>query len=228
MKLSVVIPFYNHWELTYPLLFDLYRYCRDIIYEVYLINNGSDDITVYNGLHWFKCQKFLPIKEYRISENCGFLKAANFGMMRASGNALILLSNDIRIHSDICTQVLQLLSSNKDILIGQKLVEFTFTSNIFGNNAFPYLERYFLSCTKKFWELLGGFDEIFSPNDMEDVDLSTKAIYLGYTLKTIRPNSVTHLGGRTIGYSEERNAIINTNTKKFIRKWRKIMYSDIY
>ena len=43
MKLSVVVPSYNHWALTHQCLFDLYKHCVNDIDEVVVVDDGSDD-----------------------------------------------------------------------------------------------------------------------------------------------------------------------------------------
>jgi GT2 family glycosyltransferase len=62
---------------------------------------------------------------------------------------------------------------------------------------------------------------MFAPNDMEDVDLSTKARKLGMTLCSYPEGYVSHLGGRTIGYGTEREEITKRNREKFREKWVK-------
>jgi hypothetical protein len=56
---------------------------------------------------------------------------------------------------------------------------------------------------------------------MEDIDLSTTAIKLGYKLTSLNLSSITHIGGQTIKYGSEREEITKINQRKFGEKWMK-------
>ena len=220
-KLSVVIPTYNHWNLTHQLLFDLYQTCRNSLDEVLVVNDASTDDTVYQGLKWWKEQKMLPLKELRLNENCGFLRTANKGMAKASGDILVLLSNDVRVMDDFCGQIKELIEKDKKVLIGNRLIAFDSGWNTFNGKTYPYLEGWILACTKDAWKELDGFDDQYAPNDFEDVDLSTRAASLGYSLVSLDNSRVTHIGAQSIGYNPEREAITKRNREKFKEKWVK-------
>jgi GT2 family glycosyltransferase len=223
-KLSVVIPFYNHWDLVHQSLFDLYQHCRNSLDEVLVVNDASTDDTVYQGLMWWKEQKMLPLKELQLSENQRFLRASNKGMAKASGDILVLLSNDVRVKDDLCRQIINTISVEhygERVLVGGRLLGWDTGWNTFDGKTFPYLEGWLLACTKTVWKELGGFDDIYAPNDFEDVDLSTRAVSLGYSLVNLDNPRVTHIGAQSIGYNPEREAITKRNREKFRAKWIK-------
>lgn len=219
MKTSVVIPCYNHYDLLHQILWDLYKNCKDEINEVIVVNNGSTDSGWNDGLEgfWFK-QKLLPIKVVYIKDNIGFLLAANKGMSVASGEVLILISNDVRIYGNVVRTAKEILFTYPNDAVGGKLLNFDTGWNTFDGVTYPYLEGWLLGCTKELWQKTGGFDEQFAPSDMEDVDWSTTVKKLGGSLIEIK-SSFEHIGAQTYGYNPEREARTIKNKEKFRKKW---------
>lgn len=216
MKTSVVIPMFNHWNLTHSLLFDLYNFCRGID-EVLLVDNGS---TEKDGRDWWLGNGMLPLRVERLEENIGFLKVANYGMSRAKGDILVLISNDVSIKENIIPRIQENVKVHHSI-VGGNLLSYDTGWNTFDRKIYPYLEGWLLACTKHDWVELGGFDERYAPNDYEDVDFSTTAISKGYALYGLGSPLVSHASGATIKYSAERQALTEQNREKFRQKWVK-------
>lgn len=95
MRISVIIPAWNLWELTRDCLLSLEAYSRGANLQVIVVDNGSTDATrealeplgreLWGG-------NFLPL---RLPENLGFAKACNAGARAADGEALFFVNNDI-------------------------------------------------------------------------------------------------------------------------------------
>lgn len=220
-SLSVVVLTYNHWELTHQLLFDLYKNCS-LIEEVIVVDNGSQDKAVQNGLNWWKSTHMLPLEVVTIENNVGFLLGANVGLKHAEEDVVCLLSNDVRIIGDISKLLKTFSFDSNKWFMGGRLYDKSTGWNEFDGKIFPYLEGWLLATSKKYWEDLGYFDERFVPNDFEDVDLSTTALSKGYELVALEDKCVMeHAGGRSIGYGEERTKLTEQNRKKFETKWIK-------
>jgi len=217
--LSVVIPVYNHWNLTHQVLFDLYKTCRSSIEEVLVVNDASTDDDVYVGLQWWKKQGMLPLKVLNLKKNHMFLKAVNRGVNETSGDIVIILSNDVRIWGNFCSAAKDVLSTFSDDMIGGRLLDFDTGWNVFDGHLFPYLEGWLIGCTRELWNRVGGFDERFSPSDYEDVDFSTTVVSLGGRLIQLQRGNFEHLGGQSIGFNSKREAITNINKEKFKKKW---------
>lgn len=213
MKVSFVIPTYNHWELTNHVLLDVSAYSPSVD-EVLILDNGSEKGLVEEGLRYWR--DYLPLRVLRLEENIGFLRVCNWGVPQASHEAVALISNDVRVKSDLANEIRNRLSS-KTILGGVLYLGST-GWNEFGNRIFPYLEGWLLAFKWAAWNELGGFDEQFAPCDYEDVDFSTKAVSLGYQLEELVGN-YQHLVAQTIGYNPERLAITERNKEVFKRKW---------
>ena len=220
MSLSVVIPTYDHWSLCHSLLFNIYQFNRSVD-EVLVIDNGSTELDYHKGLEWWTLQRMLPIKVLELEENIGFLRACNVGVRKASGDNIILISNDVEVKTDIVSIISNKLNYEPKTIIGNRLISFDSGWNTFNGRIFPYLEGWLLAFTKTAWKDIGGFDDIFAPNDMEDVDFSTTAVSKGYTLFSMDNANISHMGAQTLKYSPEREAITIRNKAKFQEKWMK-------
>jgi GT2 family glycosyltransferase len=217
VKVSIVIPTYNHYSLLHQCLYDIYNKCTHVD-EVIIVNDNSTDEDVYKGLNWWKSLKMLPLRELRLDKNVMFLKASNIGMKAATGDLIILLSNDVRINHDIVQPIIDAVWDRKS-LVGGRLLDWDTGWNTFSGTIYPYLEGWLLAARKETWEQLGYFDERFVPSDMEDVDISTTARLLGYELVAIPYEYTHHLGGQSIGFNPAREEITLKNKQKFKEKW---------
>jgi GT2 family glycosyltransferase len=220
-SVSIVIPCYNHWELTHQLLFDIYKNCSPVS-EVIVVDDKSPDKVVQDGLSWWANTHMLPIETVSLKENVGFLRAANTGLKAADGDVVCLVSNDVRVRKDLVAMSQGLAQIPGKVLLGGKVYSGSTGWNEFNGRVFPYVEGWLLIATKENWEELGYFDELFAPNDYEDIDLSTTAISLGYALAEITPDAgtvVEHVGAQTISYGDARESITKVNQKNFEAKW---------
>lgn len=220
MKVSIVIPIYNKWELTHQALFDIYSKCSPV-HEVIVVDDCSTDKNVYEGIQWWKNTGLLGLRYVKLSENVMFLRASNVGMKKATGDVIVLLSNDVRLHRDIVFPIVEAIKINEKTLIGGRYLGFDTGWNQFNGTVFPYLEGWLLAATKSGWEELGYFDERYAPSDMEDVDLSTTARDKGYSLYSLMSDLTTHIGAQSIGYHPDREKITIANKEKFRSKWIK-------
>lgn len=230
-NVHIVIPVYNQWELCHDLLWKLQKIEGKNITSIHLINDCSMEEGVADGMKWWASSygsKF-PIYAVHNQENMGFLKTANFGIRRMvdvyathATDIVILMSTDVKVSGPFIQQIKDILETKSiNSLVGGVVYTHDTGWNKFGNKIFPYAEGWLLATTAENWKELGGFDEIYAPCDFEDVDLSTKAIGLGYQLAPLNNPGLAHLGGRSIGYSEDRLRQTKINQKKFEEKWIK-------
>jgi len=221
MTTSIVIPAYGRWDLLHTLLYDLYKNCS-LIEEVIVVDNGNKNINpdMLNGLAWWKNTNMLPLNVVHLDENIGFLRASNLGIQTAVEDNVILISTDVRVHKDI---VEFMKSVQPQYLVGGRLLDWDTGWNAIGDRVFPYLEGWILGASKEVWRTLGYFDDDFAPNDMEDVDLSAKAVYWDYHLSTFPDGYVSHIGAQTIGYGEARETITKKNKERFGEKWTSLL-----
>lgn len=219
MSTSIVIPAYARWDLLHVLLYDLYKNCS-LIEEIIVVNDKPDDADTRNGLAWWQTAKMLPIEVIETPENLGFLRSANLGLRYAVEDNVILISTDVRVHKDI---VEYMKLSQPQYVVGGRLLDWDTGWNALGDRVFPYLEGWILGASKETWQTLGYFDEIYAPNDMEDVDFSTQAIFWDYHLTTFPEGYVSHIGSQSIPYGDEREKGTKKNKESFGEKWSLIL-----
>ena len=231
-SVSVIIPFYNRWELTHQRMMELYSHIHTPI-EIILVDDCSTD-DVSGGMGWWKTQSKHRVICIKTPKNLGFGGAHNHGAKRATGDVLIFLSNDVRVSGDFVSQLLKKLDDDENVLIGGRVLSYDTGWNLLQINGkpklFPYCMGWLVACTKEVWGDLGGWDDIYAPFDYEDVDISAMAIHKGYKLVGLNSEFVLHdHPGATIhkiyGVGR-REQITRRNQKSFIEKWSKILIDE--
>ena len=222
--ISIIMPFYNRWDLTHQRMMDLYKWINEEV-EIVLVNDASTDMEIKGGVaFWQKNSPRHTVKYKENKENLGFGGAMNAGADVASGNILVFLSNDVQIAGDFITQIKAILKQNDKTLVGGRIVYWEAGWNEFEHKGkkfiVPYCEGWLLACTREVWDNLGGFDPLYGKYAVEDIDISTTAISLGYELKGLDNPHLSHIGGATAKYDEHRMNYTIQNKEKYIEKWR--------
>lgn len=222
--ISIIIPFYNHWNLTHSRLMEMHKYAPDDC-EVVLINDASTDLDCEGGVaFWQNGATRQKIRYHKNKENLGFGGSMNKGAELAKGDILIFYSNDVICSGDFITNIKHLLENNDKLLIGGRIIYWPGGWNEFEHKGkpftVPYCEGWLLACTKEVWDNLGGFDPRYGKYAVEDIDLSTTAISLGYELHGLNSPHLQHIGGATAKYDEHRMDYTIRNKEKYIEKWR--------
>ena len=221
MKYSIVIPSYNHWDLTHSLLFDIYNnFPQDV--EILVVDDCSQDAEVLKGLAWWQEGMLKGRLHVLINkENLGFLRTANFGVSKATGDIVMLISNDVRIaDKQVVSKITDILSVYENpVLIGSRLLDYDTGWNTIDGVVHKYLEGWFLSFRKAEWEKFGGFDTRYTICDCEDMDISCTYLKNGGSLVALNAEML-HLGAQTIGYTEKREANTRANQERWRKKWQ--------
>jgi len=215
---SIIIPFFDHWDLTHKRLFELYKFIPQEVEIVLVDDCSTEEVEIKGGVGWW--QKNRPnIKYIRNKENLGFGGSHNRGAKVASGNILVFLSNDVEVSGDFIKTLDGRIFDN--LLIGNRIIDWKAGWNEVNGYVIPYLEGYFLACSKQVWVELGGFDLRYGKYDYEDVDLSMRTLELKYSLVSLETQMLRHLGGRTI-YALKADRLEQTkkNREIFIDKWQ--------
>lgn len=216
MNLSIIIPVYNHFDLLNNLLSSIV-WGTSHPHEIILVDDLSTDKATIDGMEWWK-QNF-DVRVIHNLINIGFLNSSNFGISNANGDVVCLVSTDVVIEVDLYKAIKDVINDN--VLIGGIVYDGSTGWNQFGSRVFPYAEGWLLACTKDNWTKWGGFDVRYSPNDFEDVDLSTTALAHGARLVSLNNPGIRHIGAQTIGYNEQREELTKRNMKLFEEKWVK-------
>ena len=217
MRVSFIIPVYGNWHLTNQILVDIRDHSSSVD-EIVIVDDYGLDLETEYGLEWWVKNSGLNIVVVNPPENLGFLKASNLGESVATGDFIVQISSDVRVEDDLAGLVRKILRDDPKTLIGGIVYEDTTGWNEFDGRVFPYAEGWLMGCTKEAWRVI-GFDERYSPNDFEDVDSSTTALFLGYKLVSLNNPKIRHLGAKTIGYTDARRELTERNREKFRQKW---------
>ncbi|MBQ6629006.1 MAG: glycosyltransferase family 2 protein [Methanobrevibacter sp.] len=220
MKVSVVTPNYNG-ERFLKTFFESLNDDSELIGEVIIIDNGSSD----NSKEYIKNNAFnFPVKLIENSQNLGFAPAVNQGILNAKYEYIFSLNNDTEVKKGSIRQMVDLISSSKDIFsvqakmlqydnkdliddVGDEYNLLAWTKKTGENHkSDEYLEvkEIFSSCAgaalyrKSLLEELGMFDDNFFAY-MEDVDLAIRSRINGYHNLLCPQAIVYHIGSATSG-----------------------------
>lgn len=225
-SISVVIPNYNGRQLLAqylpPLIDSLKKYVST--FEVIVVDDASTDSSV----SYIK-ENFPEIILLTNKKNCGFGETMNRGIFKAQYEVVFSLNSDVLVDSDIFSPVLTRFSDRSIFAITPNIID-----PRSGQNQAPYRLKagvcwYIDTCLQQistreeiplffacagacFYHrekllLLGGFDSIFSPFYVEDVDLSYQAWKRGW--KNLLEPSVTvyHISNSTINKHNKKHKI---------------------
>lgn len=218
---SIIIPFYNNWNLTHERMMDLYRFVPVDSCEIILVNDCSTDPEIDGGVAWWqKKLEYHKVRYVKNKTNLGFGGSMNKGAKIADGEVLVFLSNDVKIFSFFMSEVKQILSFNK-ALVGGELLDRNTGWNVIDGRVCPYLNGWFLASTKEAWEEVGGFDtEGFGKFDAEDIDISLRFLEKGYNLMQLTQSKLQHMGGQTVyKYFPDRQEYTKKNIEYLKQKW---------
>ena len=89
MDLSVIIVNWNTKKLLEDCLRSIFKFTKDVGFEIIIVDNGSED-----GSQTMVKKKFPQVKLIPNKDNMGFAKANNQGIKLATGKYILLLNSD--------------------------------------------------------------------------------------------------------------------------------------
>lgn len=221
-EISIIIPNYQGKDLllkNLPLVLDMtsqYGGC-----EVIVVDDGSTDGSR-------EIIERFPVKSVFLGKNMGFPTACNEGFKRAKGEFILLLNTDVEIYQNILDPLLNAFgestfsaspvvyrSIKKDSwygLYGLSIKRWKIRFRIKTPKKpeklkDPVYTAFSIGCSamyrRKFLELLGGFDTLFSPFYCEDWDLGVRAWRRGMPSVFVPHAWVVHPGEKTIGRTQK-------------------------
>lgn len=209
MKISIIIPTYNHCDLLSKCINSIQKYTDFTDKELVIVANGCTDGTK-------EYLETLPkyCKHSWFNEPIGYTKAVNEGIKFASGEFVLPLNNDVEVcqlaHEpiDLWTNELMRPFLNDDKVGITGPTKFTLR---LGEVKKTCMAFWCVLFRKNLINQIGFLDEIFSPGMGEDMDFSIKAEMLGYKLVQVpydpSPDdpaieySLVHTPGEHIEYS---------------------------
>ncbi|MCX2780153.1 glycosyltransferase [Microbulbifer thermotolerans] len=218
-RVSIIVPAYNKFELTYHCIASIALAYNQVSYEVILADDCSTDDTA-------QAENIIGnLVVSRNPENLRFLRSCNRATDVARGDYIVFLNNDTEVTSFWLDELVNKLDSDQSIgLTGSKLLNLDGTLQeaggiVWGNGEpwnvgrgeNPYAPEYnycrevdYLSgaamCIRKsVWEEVGRFSEELAPCYYEDTDLAFKVRNAGYKTVYVPQSVVVHFEGLSHG-----------------------------
>lgn len=234
---SIILLTYNKLEYTKICIESIRKFTPKGKYEIIVVDNNSNDGTV----DWLKNQEDLKViyNDY----NAGFPSGCNQGIKISSGDSILLLNNDTVVTPNWLNILDETLYSNDKIgAVGSitnscsngqainvnynnidEMINFSKSINTYNENLHEFklwLVGFCFLIKKNILDEVGYLDEIFTPGNFEDNDLSFRILEKGYSLVLCRDSFIHHYGSVSFRENELEYQNINfLNLKKFNAKW---------
>jgi len=165
MKLSIVIVNLNTKDLTVDCIKSIYKQELKFDFEVFVVDNGSNDGSV-EALKELQKQK----KNYKAifnKTNTGYAKANNQGLRIAKGKYKLLLNNDTVVHKGALESLIEFAEKTPDAgVVGSRLL------NIDGSLQMScYHFPTITNAIKEYWFGKKGLFEKFAPKGKKPVSV---------------------------------------------------------
>lgn len=244
---SVVIPVYGKFQLTYDCLKSIAENPPELPFEVIVVDDCSNDETMIASLVFGGTVRVL-----RNERNLGFVGTCNRGAEASLGEFLFFLNNDTLVKPGWLDELVNTFHKVPEVgIVGSKLLfadgSLQEVGGIiwrmgdgwnWGRNAaadeprFSYLRDAdyvsgaALMIRKSLFDQLGGFDLHYAPAYYEDTDLCFRVRQAGHRV-VVQPTSVVvHLEGQTAGTSVTGSGMKRyqaVNHRKFYDRWRQVL-----
>jgi GT2 family glycosyltransferase/glycosyltransferase involved in cell wall biosynthesis/tetratricopeptide (TPR) repeat protein len=241
-RVSVVIPCFNHAELTLGCLQSLATHTA-MAHEVIVVDNGSTDAT--RELAGLADDHFRVVRN---EENLGFGPACNQGAAMARGEYVLFLNNDTVVSAGWLEPLVAALDEDPDrAAVQPKLVYPDGRLNDAGGLVFAggepwvygkgdpdpdapefdcrrapdYASGACLLVRRSAFAEVGGFDDRYAPAYFEDTDLSFSLRAAGWSVLYEPASTVIHVEGGTAGTdtSSGLKQYQVRNAERFAEKW---------
>ncbi|NLS78856.1 MAG: glycosyltransferase [Chloroflexi bacterium] len=205
-SVAIVIPCYNHWELTRNVLTDIRNLTTYPDYRVIVVDDGSRDHTA--GYLETEARELGLRLDVITQPNRGFSSAVNRGIVCALAHGdeyILLLNNDVEIwEGEWLDRLVAPLEGSRQgsalpsLLVGADYIDYNEATRVDGQIV-PYVGGWCMMMPRSLPADIGLFDEAFNPAFYEDVDYSARAAQAGYRLLGLGEDSVGihHLYSKT-------------------------------
>jgi GT2 family glycosyltransferase/glycosyltransferase involved in cell wall biosynthesis len=241
---SVIIPVYNNFVITYDCLRSIQQALPERPFEIILVDDGSTDETLLASLVFLGCVRIL-----RNPQNVGFVGSCNAGAAAARGRYLFFLNNDTVVQPGWLDELLETFEQIPNIgIAGSKLISTSGTLQEaggiiwrrgdachWGQDSDPddpafcflrdtdYVSGAALMIERSLFQQLGGFDELFAPGYYEDTDLAFKVRASGKRVVVQPASRIVHLQGASAGDDTAGSGMKQyqpINQQKFFQRWK--------
>jgi len=246
-KVSVIIPVYGKFQLTYDCIRSIQQHLPEDSFEVIVVDDCSKDETLLAPLVFGG-----TVRVVRNETNLGFVKGCNRGAELARGEYLFFLNNDTLVHPGWLDTLTRTFRDVPDVgIAGSKLLFGDGTLQEvggiiwrmgdgwnWGRNANPdeprfsylrdadYVSGAALMIPAALFNELGGFDLHFAPAYYEDTDLCFRVRQAGRRVVVQPASIIVHLEGQTSGTSVTGSGMKRfqaVNHRKFYDRWKAVL-----
>ena len=240
--ISVIIPVFNQFHLTYQCLTSLIRSADNVSFDVWLVDDTSTDATSRIE------ERVRNLQVIRNETNLGFLQSCNKAAALAKGEYLVFLNNDTEVEAGWLDEMVEVFDRFANVgAVGAKLVypdgRLQDAGGIVWESGVPwnvghgrdpqdpefnyvrevdYLTGAALMVSREAWDRVRGFSEAYIPAYYEDTDLAFKLRQNGYRTLYCPQATVVHYEGRSNG--TDLNSGVKqhqvTNAEHFKATWR--------
>lgn len=160
IALSIVIVNLNTRDLTVECIRSIEKEAKDLSFEVFLTDNGSNDGSVEAFQKITKEQYWKDRFTLILNDNnTGYAKANNQGIRKATGKYILLLNNDTVVHRDALQNLVKFANATPDAgVIGSRLLNIDGTLQM-SCYHFPTITN----AIKEYWLGQKGLFEKFAP-----------------------------------------------------------------
>ena len=240
--ISIIIPIYGQLGYTLNCLDSLITHASRYSAEIIVIDDRSPDESSH----------ILPgipvIRHHLQPQNGGFIKSCNTGALLARGRYLLMLNNDTRVVAGWLDALLDsFVTFPAAGLVGSKLCyadgSLQEAGGIiwrdgscwnYGRNDDPnrpqysharrvdYVSGCSIAVPVDLWQILGGFDPLYTPAYCEDADLALRISAAGREIWLQPQSRVIHYEGKTGGTDTSTGvkAYQIVNSRKMYLRWR--------
>lgn len=239
---SIVILTFNQIEYTKKCVNSLRQHTPEA-HEIIFVDNGSTDGTV----KWLRrlIKENNNCKLIENTNNLGFARGCNQGILASEGEFILLLNNDVVVTEGWLTGMLDCLSSAPDAgIIGpmtnnisgpQQISDETYRSvDSLDKFAAQFRENYLhrriplrrivgfcMLFKRALATQIGGLDEDFGTGNFEDDDYCLRAVLEGYRNYIAGDVFIHHFGSRSfVGNKINYRASLSENRKIIDNKWK--------
>lgn len=172
MKVSVIIPCYNHGDYIEEAIKSVENNIGNYLYELIIVDDGSTNELTVSVLDNLIRRGYNVIRQ----NNQGLAAARNNAIAASSGEYIIPLDSDNKIHKNYLVEAVELLDNNEDIdIIYGKPMFFGDEQGIREIGAFDFtrlIEGNFIDACAIFrrnvWKKVNGFDGTMPAMGNED------------------------------------------------------------
>ncbi|MFH1996337.1 MAG: glycosyltransferase family 2 protein [Candidatus Omnitrophota bacterium] len=230
-KVDLIIPVWNLLECTRDCIESIKR-STDYPYRLIVIDNGSDAETreYLSGLK----ESFDDMVLIRNSENLGFVKAVNQGIVLSDAPYRCILNNDTIMTKGWLTELTGVMEANPEIGLlnpssntsGQRAGRTPidrYAESLAaekGNIQELYNARGFCMLVRRsVFEKLGPLDEIYHMGYFDDTDYCKRAQKIGFRTARAKGAYVYHRENRSFALRKDNSDLFRKNEEIFFSRW---------